>query len=107
EWSEALASQAQASISCRSHRRGQVQLLEQFIPHVNVGRRRDRPGALATIMSGWFEQRAHYDSEEGACFPWDICKQYTNMINAKHRIMGCAYIQDCGTRNESVVLMCI
>ncbi|KAK3803316.1 hypothetical protein RRG08_021514 [Elysia crispata] len=107
EWSEALAAQAEASISCRSHRRGQVQMLERFVTHVNVGRRRDRSGALTNIMNAWYHQEREYDPVEEACYPWDICKQYRNMINAKHRLMGCAYIQDCGIRNDSVVLMCI
>ncbi|GFS05242.1 hypothetical protein ElyMa_004676300 [Elysia marginata] len=81
EWSEELSSQAEQLVSCRSHRNRQLEDLETLLDHVNVGRKRDRPGALSDILRWWYNQKRYYDADEGACFPWSSCKQYMNSLD--------------------------
>ncbi|CAG5114470.1 unnamed protein product, partial [Candidula unifasciata] len=107
EWSDRLSVQAAETATCRSARPRQLELVRNTFGHVNVGRRRHGNGNLSQIVDMWFAERSRYLPEEGECFPWDGCTSYKNMINAKHRKMGCATAEGCGRGLSYVVLMCL
>ncbi|XP_005093560.2 cysteine-rich venom protein ENH1 [Aplysia californica] len=107
-WSNELAALAAQNLTCQSRHEGQVETLRSNVQYgVNVGRRRQMPNALRQIVRRWYRQSQLFLPEEDACLPWNGCNEYRNMVNAKHREIGCATVEPCGGRNQLIVLLCL